>query len=198
MSALTRWHQTEHQEALAPASGEPRPVVNQRVTLAGPLARVIPLTDRPDTRHPETDAPPAQPHPPAGHTGTAEDTETEAHIGCLARSVAQGSLEVLGGTRPLQQMSRWLDAGSYERLQLRANLVRSIRLGPAAKQAAAPGRPETRLHRNVTVRSLRTCRITRDIYEVSLVMIEQTRARAVALRLERRRGNWKVTALEIG
>ncbi|WP_253908080.1 Rv3235 family protein [Arthrobacter sp. H20] len=136
--------------------------------------------------------------PPLAHDGDdphnppPEDIAATAQVQRIARSVAQASLEVLGGSRPLQQLADWLDPASYERLQLRANLVRSLNRGPAGV------RPDQLLHRNVSVRSVRTCRVTALVYEASAVTCENHRARAVALRLERRRGHWKVTALEIG
>lgn len=119
----------------------------------------------------------------------------DERVGAIARSVAQASLEVLGGTRPLQQMSRWLDSASYERLQLRANLVRSRQLtsGPDS-----PANGSTRLYRSVRIRSCRVCPVAEGIYETSVVAVDATRVRAVALRLELRRGLWKVTALQIG
>lgn len=113
----------------------------------------------------------------------------------MARKAARGALEVLGGTRPLQQMVRLLDARSYERLQLRSNLVRSVE----QSRAAAPvGRATVRLHRNVLIRSVRICAITSSVFEVSVVAAEQKRARAIALRIERWRGQWRITELQIG
>ncbi|WP_024476742.1 Rv3235 family protein [Arthrobacter sp. CAL618] len=125
-------------------------------------------------------------------TPTIEELAAATQVQRITRSVVQASLEVLGGSRPLQQLAEWLDPPSYERLQLRANLVRSLNRG------ASTGRPDHLLHRNISVRSVRICRITETVYEASAVACENHRARAVALRLERRRGHWRVTALEIG
>lgn len=124
---------------------------------------------------------------------TPEDTAAATQVQRIVRSVVQAALEVLGGSRPLQQLADWLDPPSYERLQLRANLVRTLN-----RTTGPDGRPDQLLHRNVTVRTVRTCRVNADVYEASAVTCENHRARAVALRLERRRGHWKVTALEIG
>jgi len=95
-----------------------------------------------------------------------------------------GALEVLAGVRPLQQLARWLDFEEFERLQLRTNLVR--------------GRGQGRLHRNVRILRVRVCPVSEGVYEVAVAAAETDRVRAVALRLEQRRGLWKVTALEIG
>lgn len=132
---------------------------------------------------------PADPAPQA----TPEEVAAAAQVQRIVRSVVQAALEVLGGSRPLQQLADWLDPPSYERLQLRANLVRSLN-----RAAGANSRPDQLLHRNVSVRTVRICRISVNVYEASAVTCENHRARAVALRLERRRGHWKVTALEIG
>lgn len=127
------------------------------------------------------------------------EPEVPAELESLARRVARGALEVLGGTRPLQQMSRLLDARSYERLQLRSNLVRSIELAQGTPSSIAAGNPGTvRLHRNVMIRSVRICPITPTVFEASVVAAEQKRVRALALRIERWRGQWRITELQIG
>lgn len=167
---------------LADVSGAPRPVLHGPAvhvpTPKDEYATVLPITRRP--------VPMPTPEP-------AVPEELEA----VARKVARGALEVLGGTRPLQQMARLLDTRSYERLQLRANLVRSIE---QASGSACGGSTavNTRLHRNVLIRSVRICPITPSIFEASVVAAEQKRARAIALRIERWRGQWRVTELQIG
>lgn len=153
--------------------------------------------------------PPASPKPgqdnpaplrlaPAPAPGPSPEPKIPEELEALARKVARGALEVLGGTRPLQQMSRLLDARSYERLQLRSNLVRSI-------AQSDPGNPNSRstadgamLHRNVLIRTVRICPITPTIFEASVVAAEQKRVRALALRIERWRGQWRVSELQIG
>lgn len=125
--------------------------------------------------------------------------EVPNELESIARKVARGALEVLGGTRPLQQMSRLLDARSYERLQLRSNLVRSIELSQnALPTGTATQGGAARLHRNVMIRSVRICPITPAVFEASVVAAEQKRVRALALRIERWRGQWRVTELQIG
>jgi hypothetical protein len=54
------------------------------------------------------------------------------------------------------------------------------------------------LHRNASVRSVRACGVTPDVYEASAVVMDELRVRAVAVRLERSKNVWRVTALEIG
>ncbi|WP_155838582.1 Rv3235 family protein [Arthrobacter castelli] len=135
----------------------------------------------------------------AGNRPTAdivdiESAEVRRRVLGISRSIAQASLEVLAGTRPATQLSRWLDPVSYEKLQFRAKILR----GQRERRRAATASRIDQLHRNPRVRSVRLCRISRNAYEAALIVIEQDRVRAVALRLEYRRELWKVTALEIG
>lgn len=166
---------------LANASGDPRPLLRH------PSA--IPRGEGNATVHPMP-----QPTTPVPSPIPEIPEELEA----MARKAARGALEVLGGTRPLQQMVRLLDARSYERLQLRSNLVRSVEQSRAAAPGAPVGRATVRLHRNVLIRSVRICAITSSVFEVSVVAAEQKRARAIALRIERWRGQWRITELQIG
>ncbi len=194
MSAITQLRQTVTDE-LAEVSGAPRPVLPPpaRSAPAGP-APVVELRP-PGGSGPDEVLPDRVLHE-AGVTRkipAEADAEAVRRIAGIARSVAQGSLEVLAGTRPLQQLARWLDPENYERLQLRANLVRCIR-PPAADAGAA----RTRTPRHVVIRSVRVCPVSADVYETSVVAFDQTRVRAVALRIEQRRGSWRITALEIG
>ncbi|MCD4849281.1 Rv3235 family protein [Arthrobacter sp. AK01] len=107
----------------------------------------------------------------------------------VARSIAQAALEVLAGTRPVSQLSRSLDPECYLSLQHRAALTR---------KHAARIRANLRPHRSPMVRSVRVCSISAIICEASIVVAEEQRCRAIAMRLERFDGIWRVTALEIG
>lgn len=137
--------------------------------------------------------------PRTGSTPTAEvididSAEVRRRVLAISRSITQASLEVLAGTRPINQLSRWLDPASYERLRLRSRMVSSQR----ERRRAINGSKTARLHRSPQVRSAHLCHISDHVYEATLVVVEQARVRAVALRLEYRRELWKVTALEIG
>lgn len=209
MSAVTQLRRTISTQ-LAEVSGAPRPVLPAVPRPAAAQAAVIQL--RPSAEPvsfpqqalpesdeaaqqavPETDEAAQQAVRQAGSTA-GTDVETAHRIAGIARSVAQGALEVLGGSRPLQQMARWLDPENYERLQLRANLVRCISSAPTKRG----GQVRASSHRHVVVRSARVCPVSPGIYEASVVAFDQKRVRAVALRIEQRRGVWRVTALEIG
>lgn len=188
-----------HEEAddLAAASGAPRPLTVQRIAVTGYTPQDAPpvkLLPRPVAVDSESPAGPAAVEEAHWRSDPADDSRVDA----IARSVTQAALEVLGGTRPLQQMARWLDPDSYERLQLRANLVRSRNAAPAGRKGGGPLPAPVRLHRQVVIRCCRICPVSEGVYEASVVAAEQNRVRAAALRIELRRGLWKITALEIG
>ncbi len=116
--------------------------------------------------------------------------DPEREVCTISRSTVQAAIEVLAGTRPAQQLARRLDERCLAALQHRAALTRRIASGTSPTAG--------RLHRNPSVRSVRACRISEDIYEASAVVSDDLRVRAVALRLERSRLVWRVTVLEIG
>ena len=120
----------------------------------------------------------------------AEGPAEMREICAITRATVQAAIEVLAGTRPIHQLARRLDQRCLTALQHRASLIRH-------ESARAP-RKLGRLHRNPTVRSVRACEVTPDIYEASAVVIDELRTRAVAVRLERSKQVWRVTALEIG
>ncbi|MFK0001366.1 Rv3235 family protein [Paenarthrobacter sp. NPDC090522] len=107
----------------------------------------------------------------------------------VARSIAQAAVEVLAGTRPVQQLARFLDADCYLALQHRAGLTRDFVVRSRAQQ---------RVHLSPMVRSVRVCHISDEIHEATIVVAEDLRCRAIAMRLELSAGTWQVTALEIG
>jgi hypothetical protein len=210
MSAVTRLRQIAAARQLAEASGAPRPLVPIPLRPASSRgATVIPFRPAaepeaapgrlpasiPQQTDPLLTGPLSDPHPSVDRSDAAEgsDAGTALRISGIARSVAQGALEVLGGARPLQQMARWLDPENYERLQLRTNLARCIGSTRTTGQT-----PQVSALRQVVVRSARVCPISPGVYEASVVAFDQRRVRAVALRIEQRRGVWRVTALEIG
>ncbi|MCM0614731.1 MULTISPECIES: Rv3235 family protein [Micrococcaceae] len=124
------------------------------------------------------------------HTAPASgQSGSDIDVRLVARSIAQATLEVLAGTRPVQQLSRSLDAECYLSLQHRAALTR---------KHSARSRGTAQPHRSPMVRSVRVCSISESICEASIVVAEEQRCRAVAMRLERLDGVWQVTALEIG
>jgi hypothetical protein len=126
---------------------------------------------------------------PSG-TGINGPASTEQEVKMHALRIAQAAIEVLAGTRPVQQLSRSLDPKSLTSLQHRAALTRA--------HALRNGNGQSRHHRNPQVRSVHGCAVSETVYEASMVVSEELRSRAVAMRLEFGNGAWKVTALEIG
>jgi hypothetical protein len=94
-------------------------------------------------------------------------------------------VEVTTGLRPTSQLLRWTSDEVQSMLARRAILGRR-----AAQQGRRP--------RRSVVRSTHVC-IPRDgVAEVSAVVDDGRRVRAVALRLEGLDGRWRVTALQLG
>lgn len=142
-------------------------------------------------------------HPPQGQTPapvvpvTAQNlvalrpVDHLTDVRAITRSTVQAAMEVLAGIRPIHQLARRLDPRCLAALQHRAALIRR-ELNRTANPALA------RLHRNSTVRSVRVCEVSDGIYEASAVVVDDVRARAVAVRLERSKQVWRVTELVIG
>ncbi|VXB56579.1 conserved hypothetical protein [Arthrobacter sp. 9AX] len=125
--------------------------------------------------------------PPAGLRPIDELPEVRA----VARSTVQAAMEVLAGIRPIHQLAGRLDPRCLSALQHRACLIR--------REAARTNNPAlARLHRNSAVRAVRVCEVDEGIYEASAVVVDDVRARAVAIRLERSKQVWRVTELVIG
>lgn len=123
---------------------------------------------------------------PPDRAGVADESH---EICAISRSTVQAAIEVLAGTRPVQQLARRLDPRCLAALQHRATLTR---------RAAGSPPVAGQLHRNPSVRSVRACHVSADVYEASAVVVDELRVRAVALRFERCRLVWRITVLEIG
>ena len=114
-----------------------------------------------------------------------------AEVRAITRGTVQASMEVLAGIRPIHQLARRLDPRCLASLQHRAALIR--------RELTRTGNPAlARLHRNSTVRSVRVCEVADGIYEASAVVVDDVRARAVAVRLERSKQVWRIVELVIG
>lgn len=110
----------------------------------------------------------------------------------LAAAITRAAMEVLAGTRPLQQLAPWLHRDLLGPIQLRADLSRAGGARPETPRLAA-------VHRAAAVKSVRASLVEPGVYEAAVVVADAARCRAVALRLEAAgRSGWQVTALEIG
>lgn len=101
----------------------------------------------------------------------------------LARRLLQAAVDVVRGHRPATQILRWTTPEVYSQLRQRARLERS--------SAAAGGR-------RPVLRSLRLSPSGTRAVEVSAVVLDGNRARAVAARLDVEDSRWRLTALVIG
>jgi len=102
-------------------------------------------------------------------------------------AVVRAAVEVLRGERPAAQLARWVTP------QVRDQLAERARIGLAH---GGPHRAEHNLP--VQVRRVRLVRLGEDVAEATVVLDDDGRVRAAAVRLEARRGAWRVAVLEIG
>ena len=99
--------------------------------------------------------------------------------------LAQAVLEVEAAERPVTQLSRWVVPDIYRRLDRRQQL-RARQLDPRVPRSRCPEH----------VRSVHVCHPAPDVAEVSVITAGVERCRALALRLEHRKGRWMCTALD--
>ncbi|GAB3832685.1 Rv3235 family protein [Kribbella italica] len=104
-----------------------------------------------------------------------------------ATLLAQAIAETIGGDRPVSQLTRWTDTAVYVDVHRR---VRLLGLTTTAGKRATKERS--------SVRSVHVCRPEDGVAEVAAHLRTSGRSRAMALRLEIRRGRWVCTALELG
>ena len=109
----------------------------------------------------------------------------ETGVSPWAARLAQAVLEVEAAERPVIQLGQWVLPSIYRRLDRRQQL-RARQLDPRAPRSSCPEH----------VRSVHVCHPTPDVAEVSVVTASNERSRAMALRLERRKGRWMCTALD--
>ncbi|NKX53829.1 Rv3235 family protein [Arthrobacter mobilis] len=153
-------------QLLAPASGAPRPLTVRPVRPAEPdsyFAPVIRLRPQPAT---EPAALAADPDAPAAGRAKEGDAGELRQVTGTARSITQACMEVIGGTRPVQQLARWLDPDCYDKLVHRAALAQELRNRRAAGRAAR--RTGLRLLPSPQVRSARVCHVGNEVYEAAL------------------------------
>jgi len=103
----------------------------------------------------------------------------------MCGSVVRAAVEVLRGERPAAHIARWVTPQVLDQLVHRARLVQARRRGP---HTAVP----------VSVRRIRTVRLGDSTAEATVVLEDDGRVRAAAVRLEARRGVWRVAVLELG
>jgi hypothetical protein len=120
--------------------------------------------------------------------GSEPEPEPLADPTAMCCSVVRAAVEVLRGDRGAAQLARWVTPVVLDQLAERARLLHD---------AAAAGRlPAGRRGRPVRVRRVRLER-RGDSAEATVVLDDDGRVRAAAVRLEARRGQWRVAVLEI-
>ncbi len=103
----------------------------------------------------------------------------------LCCAMVQAAVEALRGNRPLAQLARWVSPEIYDQLVARSAVTQRVL-----------GRTEDPHH--AAIRRIRLCRLGENAAEATVVVEDGPRVRAVAVRLEGHRGQWRATALEIG
>lgn len=103
----------------------------------------------------------------------------------LAAVVAVACVEVESGRRPLRDLAAWLTPEVFDKVSRRLDLLRQA---PSAATATSAPRPV----------GARVCDVGPGRLEASATVVCDGRARAFALRIERRLSRWRVTTLEIG
>lgn len=121
-----------------------------------------------------------QPMEPSPAAGAALPEPTS-----VCCSIVLVALEAMTGTRSIAQLARWVTPELYEQLAARAAVTTR-----AVGEGRSTARPE--------VRRARVCRLGQRAAEATIVVQDGPRVRAVAIRLEERRGAWRAVALEIG
>ena len=101
-----------------------------------------------------------------------------------ARRFAQAVVEVLGGSRLPAQLEPVTSREVLQRLERLSGRV-VARVGPTP-----PPTPR--------VTTIRLCRVSDTVAEVSVVADMGPRRRALAMRLDARSGHWRCTALDLG
>jgi hypothetical protein len=102
--------------------------------------------------------------------------------------VVRAAVEVLRGERPAAQLTRWVTPQVYDQLLERGRLMREAR-------QVRPPRPKAH---PAVVRRVRMVRLGATSAEATVILHDEGRVRAAAVRLEARRGVWRVAVLEIG
>ncbi|WP_205710942.1 Rv3235 family protein [Isoptericola sp. BMS4] len=148
-----------------------RPRVRKVTLGATPQRRPVPADDEPEPRPLATPCTEPLPDP------TAQ---------CC--SMVRAAVEVLRGERPAHHLARWVSPQVREQLVERAQLLR----------AAAPSAGRRATSRPVLVRRVRLLRLGDDAAEATVVLDDDGRVRAAAVRLEARRGVWRAVVLELG
>lgn len=124
---------------------------------------------------------------------TAQKSAGDAHeVDQLARTLTLALFQVLAGERSPTQMSTWFAWNSYQRFEQHYGYVTRHRMRKEQQGLKTPH------YRRAHVIAARQSRINAKTYEVSIVIRDAVRVRAVAMQLKSIRKRWRITELVIG
>lgn len=103
------------------------------------------------------------------------------------KALATGVIEVIAGTRQIEQLARWLSDDVYQRLQNRARKAES--------QRAVQGQKAR--YQNLSVGGLRTSSPRDGVIESVVLLNSINRTRAVTIRLEGINSRWRATSVSV-
>lgn len=175
------------------ASESPEPTTARRLRVASPPRDRRPAAPPRAPRRPESPrrlrvgAVPAEPVPVPGRPLPAVPAVPSRlpDPTAMCGSVVRAAVEVLRGERPATHVARWVTPQVLDQLVHRARLVQARR---TEQRTVVP----------VSVRRIRTVRLGDSTAEATVVLEDAGRVRAAAVRLEARRGVWRVAVLELG
>ena len=101
--------------------------------------------------------------------------------------LATGVVEVIAGTRQVEQLARWLSDDVYQRLQFRARRAEAQRSEQGIKAH----------HQNLSVGGLRTSSPRDGVIESVILLSSKSRTRAVTIRLEGINARWRATSVSV-
>ena len=132
-------------------------------------------------------APAPRPLQPPRLTLASVPDDPAEEVRVWAHRFAQAVVEVTGGDRPVTQLLRWTTARVYQDLGRRVQIMAQTRTAHQRRRAIRP-----------QVRSVHVFQPGPGSAEVSVHVRYGHRSRALAARLERRRGAWTCTDLQLG
>jgi Family of unknown function (DUF6459) len=103
------------------------------------------------------------------------------------KALATGVVEVIAGTRHVDQLARWLTDDVYQRLQFRARRAEAQRAEQGVKAH----------YQNLSVGGLRTCSPRDGVIESVILLSSKSRTRAVTIRLEGINARWRATSVSV-
>lgn len=121
-------------------------------------------------------------------------SEEESAVERLGVRIGTACVEVFMGRRPLHHLSPWMTAGCYRTIS--QNLSR-VQPAIAQKLKDYPPIEPNRAPALIRPRRVIVQKVSAQAYEMSLLVTDGCRTRAVALRAERKRGQWKIVTLLI-